>query len=268
MPEKTIPLTGAKAAKPLDSTQRGMPALDSIHKTEMFKGKYHIIRTTEVDSYEKTPAALELSRVLRTKQPPAAAVASAVRRVPSTGDNFGGTDRKAAKLSIAKAPIEDFKDVNALIASLPSIDTMKSLKIPTGPTSGRVKQEMRNIRVSGFLYAASREADNDFHLIVGPSQQAPQEEYMTMEVSGLPPQNSPAFGPLNTARNAYKKFFGSKLPGAGYHFYQPPIPVTIEGSLFFDTTHSTGQRPGPPSLKSRMPTIFEVHPVTSIKLGP
>src|SRR5438876_738129 len=117
MPEKKIPLTGAKAAKPLDSTQRGMPALDSIHKTEIFKGKYHLIKTTEVDSYEKTPAALALSRVLRTKRPPAAAVASAVRRPPSTGDDFGGTDRKAAKLSIAVAPIESFEDLNALIAS-------------------------------------------------------------------------------------------------------------------------------------------------------
>jgi hypothetical protein len=268
MPEERIPLTGAKAAKPLDSTQRGMPALDSIHKTEMFKGKYHLIRTTEVDSYEKTPTALALSRLLRTKQPPATAVASAVGRQPSSGDNFGGTDRKAAKLSIANAPTENLKDLNALIASLPSIDTMKNLKIPTSATSNRVKQEMRNIRVSGFLYAASREADNDFHLIVGASLQSSQEVYMTMEISGLPPQNSPAFGPLNSARNAYKKFFGAKLPGAGYHFYQPPIPVTIEGSLFFDATHSSGQRPGPPSLKSRMPTIFEVHPITSIKLGP
>jgi hypothetical protein len=268
MPEKKIPLTGAKAAKPLDPTQRGMPALDSIHKTEIFKGKYHLIRTTEVDTYEKTKTALALSRVLRTKRPPAAAVASAVSHPPSTGDNFGGTDRKAAKLSIAKAPTESFKDLNALLASLPSIDAMKSLNISTAATSNRVKQEMRNVRVSGFLYASSREADNDFHLIVGASLQSAQEVYMTMEISGLPPQNFPSFGPLNTARNAFKKFLGAKLPGAGYHFYQPPIPVAMEGSLFFDATHASGQRPGPPSLKSRMPTIFEVHPVTSIKLGP
>lgn len=91
---------------------------------------------------------------------------------------------------------------------------------------------------------------------------------MTMEVSGLPPAGSPAFGALNAARTAYKNFFGAaNLPGAGYHFYQPPIPVQIDGSLFFDATHSTGQAPGPPSLKSRMPTIWEVHPVTNIKLG-
>jgi hypothetical protein len=41
----------------------------------------------------------------------------------------------------------------------------------------------------------------------------------------------------------------------------------VEGSLFFDMSHAIGQHPGPPSLKSRMPTIWEVHPVTSITLG-
>ena len=75
------------------------------------------------------------------------------------------------------------------------------------------------------------------------------------------------FTDLNAARSAFKKFFGAKLPGAGYDFYDPPIPVNIEGSLFFDMTHATGARPGPQSLKSRMPVIWEVHPLTSIKLG-
>jgi len=209
-----------------------MPALDTIHKVEKFKGKYQILHTTEVDTYEKSPTALALARVLRTKQPPVAAVKAATSQKVSSGDNFGGTDRKAAKLSIAKAPVQNYKDVAALVASLPSIDAMKALKIPTSATSNRVKQEMRNVQVSGFLYAASREADNDFHLIVGTGQQHPQEVYMTMEVSGLPPANAPSFGALNTARSAYKKFFGAKLPGAGYHFYQPPIPVAIQGSFF------------------------------------
>lgn len=156
-----------------------------------------------------------------------------------------------------------------LIASLPSVDAMVKLKIPTSATSKRVAQENRNIHVTGFLYAASREADNDFHLIVGDGPNAAQELYMTMEVSGLPPESDPAFAKMNAARTAYKQFFGeSNLPGAGYHFYQPPIPVVVEGSLFFDETHAKGQAPGPPSLKSRMPTIWEVHPVSSITLGP
>jgi hypothetical protein len=69
------------------------------------------------------------------------------------------------------------------------------------------------------------------------------------------------------ARKAFKTFFGTDLPGFTYDFYDPPIPVSIAGSLFFDMSHATGQRPGPASLKSRMPTIWEVHPVSSIALG-
>jgi hypothetical protein len=87
-------------------------------------------------------------------------------------------------------------------------------------------------------------------------------------LSGLPPQSSPAFAKLKAARDAYKAFFGGDLPGLGYDFYDPPIPVRIEGSLFWDASHSTGQRPGPKSLKSRMPVVWEVHPISKITFNP
>jgi hypothetical protein len=185
--------------------------------------------------------------------------------VPS--ETFLGSERNAARLSVAAAPIENFSDVSELIATLPPLEQMVKLNIPTTPDSNRVKQEIRNVHVTGNLFAASREASNDFHLIVGREPKAGQEVYMIMTVSGLPSAISPAFGPLSKARIAFEGFFGENLPGAGYHFYEPPIPVQIDGSLFFNATFSTGFRPGPPSLKSRMPTIWEVHPITNIKLG-
>jgi hypothetical protein len=254
-----------------------------------FKSKgrtYRILKTTEVDSYETTPTAEALRKALHGKLKPAPKAITAAAKLPlgkrrpgkpprggkpapaAGGDDFAGTARKAAKLSIAAAKPKNFNDVSQLIASLPLDAEMVKLNISTAAGSTRVPQENRNAHVTGFLFAASREADNDFHLIVGRDPKAGQETYMTMEVSGLPPAGSPAFGALNTARTAYKTFFGAaNLPGAGYHYYQPPIPVQIDGSLFFDATHSTGQAPGPPSLKSRMPTIWEVHPITNIKLG-
>jgi len=121
------------------------------------------------------------------------------------------------------------------------------------------------VRVKAFLYAASREDDNDFHLIIGRDPAKTPETYMTAELSGLPPQNADSFTKLKAARDDYKAFFGNDVPGFTYDFYDPPIPVVIEGSLFFDMTHATGQHPGPQSLKSRMPTIWEIHPVSSIK---
>lgn len=272
---KKLPLTGAKAKAPLFPLQVGMPALDSIHEDSTFKPRgartsYRVLRTTEVDGYEMTDAARGFASALQgQKMPEVAAIKDAASRPPSTGDQYGGQDRKAAKLSIASGKTETFTDLSKLIATLPARDVMAKLKIPLGPTSGRVKQEQRNIHITGFLYAASREADNDFHLIVGRNPKAAGPAmYMTMEVSGLPPAGSPAFAALNTVRTAYKKFFGAKLPLGGYDYYSTnPIPVVIEGSLFWDATHSTGQAPGPPSLKPHMPTIWEVHPVTSIKLG-
>ena len=271
-----LPLTGAKAKAPLYPLQVGMPALDSIHDDSVaFKPKggrstYRILRTTETDTYEKTDAALGFAKALRAQKTPAtAAIKAAARKPPSTGDQFGGTDRKAAKLSVGSGKTEIFSDISKLIPTLPLHDAMAKLKIPLGPTSGRVSQEQRNIRLTGFLYAASREADNDFHLIVGrPPTASGPPMFMTMEISGLPPNNNPAFAAINGARTSYKKFFGAKLPLAGYDYYSAnPIPVVIEGSLFWDATHSTGQAPGPPSLKPNMPTIWEVHPITSIKLG-
>src|SRR5216683_910583 len=126
-------LTGAKAKQPLDPLRPGMPAMDSIHDDSVTfksgpKGRtYRILKTTEVDTYETTPTAVALGKVLRgTKAPAPAAIAAAVKtKVPvPAGDNFAGQARKAAKLSIAAAPIENFSDLSNLIASLPPLDAM------------------------------------------------------------------------------------------------------------------------------------------------
>jgi hypothetical protein len=251
----------------LDPHRAGMPARDSITgvtvaspstAAEADAGgiQYRIIQTNELDEYEKGAASAE-------------DFAEAEADAPA-GDDFEGTARKAAKLSIAKAKTEKFTDLKNLIKSLTPDDEMKNHnpKIGTGANSGRVKEEQRNVRVNAFIYAASREADNDFHLIIGRDPDKTPEMYMTMELSGLPPETSASFEKLNDARDSYKTFYdenlGGNLPGLKYSFYDPPIEVTIEGSLFFDMSHAKGSAPGPKSLKSRMPTIWEVHPITKI----
>lgn len=186
------------------------------------------------------------------------------------GDTFRGTARKAAKLSIANAPIVAFSDLQALIGSLAPESTMANHVPPitTAANSNRVAEEKRNVRASVFLYAASKEDDNDFHLILGRAPGSSPAVYLTMELSGLPPTSSQAFAKLKAARTAFKNFFGSDLPGSRYDFYSPPIPVEIEGSLFFDINHVSGSRPGPASLRSRMPVVWEVHPITKIVFEP
>ena len=219
--------------------------------------QYTFLHTNELDEYGTDEAAPTL--------------AAATAALPP-GDDFEGTSRKAAKITIADAKSEQFKDVRSLIKSLTEEALMigHKPKIGKGATSARVKEEQRNIHVTAFMYAVSREDDNDFHLIIGRNPKSSPEMYMTMELSGLPPANSAAFPKLKAARDAFKKFFsdqGEKLPGANYVYPNPPVPVKINGSLFFDITHATGSRPGPKSLKSRMPVIWEVHPITKIVMG-
>jgi hypothetical protein len=261
--KKTSPqaIESALANLPGSTQRAGMPARDSIiGVTEPAKGAakkgFSIIHTNEIDEYEKGAAS-------------PAAFAAAKAALP-TGDNYAGTDRKAAKLSISSAKPEKFNDLKDLVKSLTAEDKMKNHKpkIGTDAKSDRVKEEQRNVSVKAFLYAASREADNDFHLIIGRDPKASPELYMTMELSGLP-TSGPALAPLKAARSAFKKFFkdnGGQPPGLSYDFYDPPIQLNIDGSLFFDMTHASGSRPGPKSLKSRMPVIWEVHPITSIVL--
>ena len=254
----------------LDPLRTGMPAMDSVLSIRTLETSeatavaeslnvpvYRIIRTNEVDAYEKAATSIETLN---------AAIAAA--EAAPVGDNFKGKSRKAAKLSIANAPIKTFSDLKTFVNSLPAHEDMLELDIKTTTTSNRVAEEKRNVRIKVFLYAASREDDNDFHLILGRDPDKTPEVYMTMELSGLPPANSASFTKLKAARDAFKAFFGGDLPGLSYDFYDPPIPVKIEGSLFWDASHAKGQRPGPKSLKSRMPTVFELHPITKITFNP
>lgn len=219
---------------------------------------YRILRTNQMDEYDE-PVELEIL------------IARGAERA-APGDNFRGTARRAAKISVADAEIEEFSDLRTLIQSLPSFEGMVRHDPPilVDRESDRVSEEKRNVRVRAFLYAASRENDNDFHLIVGrdPNLSA---MYMTMEVSGLPPSSSEHFAVLREARDAYQDFFRNQpdgLPGSSYDFYRPPIPVEVEGSLFFDMSHSTGGRPGPQDLRDDIPTIWEVHPISRIVFEP
>src|SRR3954451_5054733 len=159
---------------------------------------YRIITTNELDAYEAPLMAAE-------------AEIFGLNRVKAPGDNFAGTARKAAKLSISKAAVETFSDISGVLASLPTKDPKK---VSDDSKSGRIADEERNVQVRAFLYAASRESDNDFHLIVGDDpKKGAGVQMMTMEISGLPHKNSASFARLKSARDTYKDFFKSDLPG-------------------------------------------------------
>jgi len=243
----------------LNLKRKGMPASKSIVGLGIVGGlaaagpSFRVIKTTEVDPYEKA-----------AKTTVTAALAA------PTGDSFAGTARKSAKLSISTATTEPFANVKALIDTLPSHAKIKNdtPKVTTRSTPKRVNEEDRNVRLKAFIYAASKEDDNDYHLIVGQSTTASVEVYITMELSGLPAKSAKSFAKLKKARKTFETFFSGNLPGTTYDFYDPPVPIEVRGSLFWDASHATGGRPGPQSLRPKIPTVWEVHPISSLTMNP
>jgi hypothetical protein len=182
-------------------------------------------------------------------------------------DTFRGLARAAAKLSVSDTSVERFKDLKDLIKSLPADDFMASHVPPitNDRTSNRVAEEQRNVSLRAFLYAASREASNDYHLVISDVPDGSSGVYMTAIVSGLPDANSPYFAKLKSPREILKGFFSRHLPSAGYTHYNPPIPLEIEGSLFFNPIF-VGRPIGPAKLRAK--TAWEIRPITKLVFEP
>ena len=244
LPDKADILTTIKPAAP--SKKKGVAAAAAAKAAPAFK----IIRTKILDPYETEFP----TNVIKAMTVVAAAAA--------ISDNFAGTARRAAKLSIAPGRVEPFDGTGDLLDTLPSHKAMKALHISTAASSNRVKEEKKNVGFDAWLYAASREADNNFHLILGGDPDSGDDpRFMNAEVSGLPPDDPPR-AQFQDVRDSFASIV-TTTPGIGYDFYDPPIPVSVEGSLFWDASHATGARPGPPSAKPK--TVWEVHAITSIQ---
>jgi hypothetical protein len=189
----------------------------------------------------------------------------ALSSAASSGDLFMGTDRKASKTSIAQGAIEDFSDIASLRVTLASDgDMINTPGISKAPDNQRTPPEQRNARVHAFLFAAAKEKDNDFHLILGTGAGGNTDALMNSEISGLP-SDATFLVPLTTVRDQFKAHFGSDLPGRTYALFDPPIPVIVTGSLFFDLDHQGGTV-GPGALKPS--SAWEIHPITEIVFEP
>src|SRR5438105_4563984 len=105
--QQLLSLTGGSLPQPVDFMRPGMPAVDSVHAASTFTpvpggATYQVLHTTELDSYE--PVAAAVSQLLQQPTPPSPdAVAGLLAAVAApAGDNFAGTARSAAKLSIPR----------------------------------------------------------------------------------------------------------------------------------------------------------------------
>jgi hypothetical protein len=219
--------------------------------------RHRIIKSNETD-----PGEFDEQRQRAMESP----ATRSLRWDGSDGETFSGLSRRAAKVSISNADIEEFDSLFALLDDLPGDADMRDgdPHIPGGHTSNRVDEEDRNVSVTAFLYAASGEDDNDYHLIIG-GEETDSERFMNVEVSGLP-ISGPDRDDIEAVREQFANALDGQTPGSSYDFYDPPIPVRVVGSLFYDVDHPPGQV-GPQSLRDRLETSWEIHPITSFELA-
>lgn len=176
-------------------------------------------------------------------------------------DNFDGSNRKDAKISISPASLQSYFTIRSLASTLPDKNLMADSI--TGTNSPRIPSENRNVRIKKtYLYAYSRQTDEDFHVIIGTTKkQTSTTRFFNVEISGLPPADHPAFDILKATRDSFFSNATEDLCTPGYFFYVNPLKIEVSGSLFFDKQHHNGKI-GPAS--ARPPDAWEIHPVTSL----
>jgi hypothetical protein len=121
------------------------------------------------------------------------------------------------------------------------------------------------VSVEGYIFAVSKESDNDFHF-VGDKDCAVGDCFINVEVSGLPQEpGDPNFPTLSAVRMKFLAYFLQHQPSRGYKKFNPPIAVALTGSVFFDVDHPAGAV-GPADLNPS--SAWEIHPLTDIIFEP
>lgn len=164
---------------------------------------------------------------------------------------------------VASKSMETFADLPAFISTLPDDKSMTTRKPPisNNPYFLRVAEEERNIKIKeAYIFAITRQADNDFLLLLGSEQDYRKAVFFNVEVSGLPESSRDSYATLNMVRTKVKNQFGN-VCGKTLLLMDNPVTVSVAGSLFFDIEGKPGKT-GPKKLRTT--TAWEIHPVTEI----
>ena len=225
-----------------------IPSLDQMHAdTVIWKVYGQYVMVTHEDSHD-AEAEAEEETMLKTA---------------ACSDIFAGTARATAKTSYATVSYTTYSTIAALRNALPTDATMLGLGITN--SSNRVTLEKKNPTITtAYLYAISRESDNDFHMILGDTPaNSTGTNLFNCEAAGLPATSASSYNTIKAVRTYLKTYFGTDFcTTTGYTKFSPPIKTTVlKGSLFFDIDHSAGTV-GPSGLRPN--TAWEMHPINSI----
>lgn len=169
---------------------------------------------------------------------------------------YSGKDRELAKTSVVAGRAKIVATVSDLIRQLPKDSIMRKKVKKKSP---RVAEEMKNIRLKKdtYLYAFAKEGDGDYHIIIGDHFIVSKATFFNVEISGLLTNDNS----LSNPRQAFEeKFVG--MCSSDYIIFDNPLKIDVQGSLFFDVSHTKGQV-GPKNLKPQ--TNWEIHPVSKIR---
>jgi hypothetical protein len=181
---------------------------------------------------------------------------------------FTGLSRMFAKTTnVSPQVYRSFRTMKDIFTKyrLPVDSIMRRLVTRKSP---RVSVEKKGVVLrDAYLFGFKKQRDNDYHLIVGDKPNIDKAFLMTMEISGLPVKNNAA---LVKARNDFIAAFkinDNVAMQAYILFTENPVPVHVEGPLFYDINHRSGSI-GPKNGKFRLKlkTAWEIHPITKFSL--
>jgi hypothetical protein len=177
-------------------------------------------------------------------------------------DLFRALYRRAVRTSASQAEVETFNDLASLLETLPADEAIRP-KI--GPTTPRTPEEDRNVSVRARLHAIKKQHSNDYSLIIGKRARRGAPIFMVCRVSGLPTEPGPNRILLSYMRATFRDLFEGVGPvSERYSLLNPPRPVTVTGSLFFNGNHKPGEV-GPAAAKAlKTTTSWEIQPVLSM----
>jgi hypothetical protein len=153
-------------------------------------------------------------------------------------DGYKGSARKEPKTSLAKSNINKFNSIRELILKLPKDSIMvKRFKALTKVQLAiRQTEEKSNVSLNNniFLFAIKREPDNDYHVIIGDRKNYKIATLLNIEISGIANTDRVA---LQKVRNFFESNFVDVCGSKYAVFIEEPIPIMVEGSLFYDIDH-------------------------------
>lgn len=185
------------------------------------------------------------------------------------GDAFAGQHRKAAKTSIFHGDPEEYDNVDSILSHLPASDDamINNPDISEDCSSERTSPEKHFVSIkTAFIYGIYREADNDFHMIIGNGEKGGNGmQLLNVEIAGLPDESSPDYQKLKEIRDKIISKFGDIQCKDNAYKTADLIPISIEGSLFYDIDHAPGKVGFTKDGISYHPTTaWEIHPASSI----